>query len=55
MNISHTCFPNGHVCNYRLIKEKKHDLFGYNRFGDFIYVWYNICKIKDEEVFKKEN
>lgn len=45
-HVSHTVFPNGHVCKYDLIKEEKNELWGYNRFGELIYAWYNICKTK---------
>lgn len=44
MKISHTCFPNGHLCKYDLVKKQMDSLWGYNKFGDFIYAWYYICK-----------
>jgi hypothetical protein len=44
IKISHTYFPNGHHVKYNLVKNEMDALFGYNRQGQFIYAWYNICK-----------
>lgn len=44
MNIVYTVFPNGHICKYDLVKKERHTLWGFNKWGEFIYCWYNICK-----------
>lgn len=42
IKISHTYFPNGHLCKYDLVKDRMDSLWYRNIFGDFIFGWYKI-------------